>query len=105
MIIKESGSFESWIDLNVNPTAFKEGHGGILCDFKLNDEHCLVYAEGKTLTFTLNHNTENEITVFQTEVTPDPDKKHHIAVTWGPEKISLYMNGVLLQQVSPIEIS
>lgn len=99
MLINNSGTVNFWFDPQKNPSAFIEGNNVMWGVFSINDEHCVITSEGKTLSVTMNPQTKRELLVFQTSITPNASQRHMVTVTWGPEKVCLYLDAVLQQEI------
>lgn len=104
MIINKPGSANFWFDPVKNPMAFKEGINIRWIEFELNGEHAIVTSEGTTLNVIMNPNTDRELTVFQTGIEPDPNKKHMVTVTWSPEQVCLYLDAQIQQEIHPSDL-
>ncbi len=104
MLINKPGTTTFWIDPKKNPFAFKEGNKVKWSEFILNDEHCIITSEGKTLSVIMNPGTKKELLVFQTSIDFDRSKKHHVGVTWATESVCLYYDGQLQQEINPEEL-
>lgn len=98
MIIKKEGTVSFWIDKNENPLAFTEGANIIWGIFEINGEKAIITSESNTLSVTMNHQTENELVIFQTEI-DSTGKSHMVTVTWSPESLCLYFDADIVQKL------
>lgn len=98
MIIKKEGTVSFWIDKKENPLAFTKGANIIWGIFEINGEKAIITTESNTLSVTMNPQTRNELVIFQTEI-DSTGKSHNVAVTWSPESVCLYFDGVLIQKL------
>jgi hypothetical protein len=100
MKINKVGTVYFSFDTNENLKAFKEPNFIKWNDFQIENNKGTIYSEGKTLNVTLFLDSSEEFSIFKTNITP---KKgiNKIAVTWEPNRVSLAMNGEIIQTLNP----
>ena len=100
MKINKVGTVYFLFDTNENLKAFKEPNFIKWNDFQIENNKGTIYSEGKTLNVTLFLDSSEEFSIFKTNITP---KKgiNKIAVTWEPNRVSLAMNGEIIQTLNP----
>jgi hypothetical protein len=100
MKINKEGTIFFEFDTNENPKAFKDPNFIKWIDFQIENNKGTIYSEGKTLNVTLFLESSEEFSIFKTNITPKTGL-NKIAVAWEPNRISLAMNGEIVQTLNP----
>ena len=100
MKINKEGTISFSFDTNENPKAFKELNFVKWVDFQIDNNKGTIYSEGETLNVTIFLQSSNEFSIFKTKIIPEKGI-NKIAVAWEPNRVSLAMNGEIIQTLNP----
>jgi hypothetical protein len=104
MIIKKEGSITFLFSMDKNPKAFTDGVNVFWGEFMLNGEVSVITSESKNLSVTMNPKTDRELLVFSAELENIRLDKNHVGITWSPEKVCLYFNGIQVQSIKTSDL-
>ncbi|WP_445749994.1 hypothetical protein [Polaribacter sp.] len=100
MKINKEGTIFFSFNTEENPKAFKEPNFINWVDFEIDDNKGTITSTGQTLSVKIFIGTDKEFSIFETNILP---KKgiNKIAVAWDYNRVSLVMNGEILQTLNP----
>jgi hypothetical protein len=104
MLIKNPGSVSFWFDPKNNEFSFKEGNIIHWVSFKVENEIGTIFSDGETLVGLFNQNSNRELQIFKTKISPDVEQRHMIALSWKSDEIILLVDGKLVQSINPNDL-
>lgn len=99
--IESEGESEVTFDPKLNPETFSPNKHILWGKFYIEKYEFLVLSKGQVVGLLLNSKEAPFISLFETDIDSDPEKKHVIKTKWDKSRISIYFNNELIANIDP----